>query len=109
MAAFWLLRDSIEIDSWEDLKSLAKKLDIIALRKSTIRNKVHELIGIKLRGSTETSRLPITFKIEKASKTGEKDLIKEFWGDSVDVEAEDFQEKMKQFYQAQGIKVFYTK
>lgn len=93
----------VQIDTWEDLKAIAKKVDLLGVNKAKAKQVVQELYGIKLRGSQAISRIIIDFDIIKASG---KEAMEEFFGEATEGEA--YEHKLLEFYATNGVKAVYV-
>lgn len=92
------------LDSWEDLKALAKKFNLLCLMKETAEDKIQQLIGAKYKAD-HISETPIEFDIVKAM--GGKEPMEEFFGEAK--HGPEFYKKMLELYETNGVRVWYAK
>jgi len=97
----------LELDSWEELRNLAKKFDLLCLIKDTAETQVHTLIGAKYKAD-HISETTISFDIAQAM--GGAEVLKGFFGENPPKPpSPEFYDKMLELYKQNGVQVWYAK
>ncbi|MEM1540839.1 MAG: hypothetical protein QXJ07_05605, partial [Candidatus Bathyarchaeia archaeon] len=93
------------LESWEELRTLSKKFDLLCLIKESAETQKHSLIGAKYKAD-HISETHIEFDIAKAMNGVEK--LKEYFGEDKPPSPE-FYKKMVQLYAENGVTVWYAR